>query len=190
MSERSRAEAIRFEELTGAREEPYLFWFGGFTSIVLVVVAFVVVASSQVRLPFGVRPPAVAEQVTESSPALARTSCAEIGSSDLRSPPEGLWFESNCISPPAPALITNVTNCNRTSLDPAEFTPVAPGLYVTRQTQVSTAYLWYSSSETCFDLVSARVVTAVCADQAVSFEWNKRSACSGHGGVLAWVNGR
>src|SRR3990172_1245451 len=111
IEERSRAEAVRFGAPSGAHEEPYLFWLGGFTSIVLVVVAFLAVANSQGRLPFGVRPLAVAaEQVTEVSSALAnRTSCVEIGSSDLRSPSEGLWFESNCKSPPAPALIANVT---------------------------------------------------------------------------------
>ena len=159
-------------------------------SVVLIVVALVVVASSQRQLT-GVNPPALAAaQLTELPAALAnRTSCAEIARSDLRSPPEGLWFESNCLLVPEPPLVANVTNCNRTSLDPTEFTSVAPGLFVTRQTPSSPAYLWYASSETCFDLVSARIVTAVCADQTVSFRWGT-GACIAHGGVLAWVNGR
>jgi len=90
---------------------------------------------------------------------------------------------------PVSPLLADTPNCNRTSLDPAEFTLVAPGLYVFQQTPASLAYLWYASSETCFELVSSRVVTAVCADQTVSFNW-KASACSVHGGVLAGVNAR
>jgi hypothetical protein len=33
-------------------------------------------------------------------------------------------------------------------------------------------------------------VTAVCSDQAVSFNWDANAACYGHGGVLARVNGQ
>ena len=188
---RSRTEVIRFEELTGARREPYLVWFGGFICIVLAVAELAVIASSNGWLQLGRSPPAVAaEQLTEFSPAVAnRTSCAEIGSSDLRSPLEGLWFQHNCLTIPVSPLLADTPNCNRTSLDPAEFTLVAPGLYVFQQTPASLAYLWYASSETCFELVSSRVVTAVCADQTVSFNW-KASACSVHGGVLAGVNAR
>lgn len=188
MEEHSRSEDVA---LASDREKPNLLWFGGFIPVVLVAVAFLVVANSQVRHPVGIRPAALAaEQLTEFSPALDdRASCAEIGSSDLRSPSEGLWFQSNCAPIPEPPLIASTTNCNRTSLDPGEFTEVSPGLYVFRQTWASAAYLWYASSETCFDLVSARVVTAVCADQAVSFN-RDASACSAHGGTLAWVNGR
>ena len=165
-------------------------WFGGFICIVLAVAALAVVAGSNGWLQTRGSPPAVVvEQLREFSPALAnRTSCAQFGVSDLRSPLEGLWFQNNCLAIPVSPLSGNSANCNRTSLDPAEFTLVAPGLYVFQQTPASLAYLWYASSETCFDLVSARVVTAVCANQTVSFNWNV-SACSGHGGVLAQVNG-
>ena len=126
IEERSRAEAVRFGATSGVREEPYLLWFGGFISVVLVVVAFVVVANSQGRLPVGVRPPAfAAEQLTEFSPALThRTSCAEIGSSDLRSPSEGLWFQSNCMAVAPVPLVATSTSCNRTWLDPTEFASV------------------------------------------------------------------
>ena len=184
-------DVTRSGALSVAREERILFWFGGFIAVVLVVVALVVVASSQGRLLAGVSLPAVAaEQLTELPAALAnRASCAEIGRSDLRSPPEGLWFQRNCIAAPAAPLVAANTSCNRTALDPAEFAEVSPRLYVFRRTLSSPAYLWYSSSESCFDLVSTRVVTAVCADQTVSFSW-KASPCSAHGGVLAWVNGR
>jgi hypothetical protein len=172
-----------------AREEPYLLWVGGFI-VALVVLAFVV-ANASGRLPVGVPPPVLAaEQLTEfPRTPVNGTSCEEIGSSDLRSPLEGLWFQSNCIVRPEAPLGAASTSCNRTSLDSAEFREVSPGLYIFRQTPSSHAYLWHSSSETCFDLVSAKVVTAVCADQTVTFNW-KTSACSSHGGVLAWVNGR
>ena len=167
-------------------------WFGGFIPVVLVLVAFVIIANPQGWLPAGAGPLALgAGQLAELSPALAnRTSCAEIGNSDLRSPSEGVWVQGNCFPIAELPLIASTTSCNRRSLDSGELTVIAPGLYIYRQALGSPAYLWYSSSETCFDLVSARVVTAVCADQAVTFQWNARSACSGHGGVLAWVNGR
>jgi hypothetical protein len=182
---------VRFGSLAGARGEPYLLWLGGFI-VVLAVLIFVVLAKSAGRLPVAIGPPAfAAEQLAESSPAPAdRTSCSEIGRSDLQLPSEGLWYQSNCIAIPELPLRASTTTCNKTSLNAAEFTKVSSVLYVFRQSAALPAYLWYSSSETCFDLVSARVVTAVCADQAVTFQWNARSACSGRGGVLAWVNGR
>ena len=74
-------------------------------------------------------------------------------------------------------------------LDPAEFVLVAPGLYVYRYAQASRASLWFASSDTCFNLVSARVVTVVCSDQTVSFSWSA-DACAAHGGVVTTVNGR
>jgi hypothetical protein len=118
----------------------------------------------------------------------SRTSCDEFGSSDLRSPAEGVGFQANCTVSPA-SDIGSTKACNRTSLDPAEFVLVAPGLYVYRHTEASRAYLWYGRSGTCFELVSARVVTVVCNDQTVSFNWSA-DACAAHGGVLATVNGR
>ena len=177
---------------SGRREEPYLLWMGGFISVVIVVVAFVIVANSQGGLAVEVSSSAfAAEQSLETSSAPAnRATCAEIGSSDLRSPSEGLWFRSNCVPIPEPPLIAVRTECNQTSLNPAEFTSVAADLYVFRQTRGLPAYLWYSSSENCFDLVSARVVIAVCADQAVTFQSNPGSACASHGGVLVLVNER
>ncbi len=130
-----------------------------------------------------------AEALTEPSQVADRDNCAEIGLSDLRSPPEGLWFQSNCVAPPAAQMIASLTKCNRTILDPADFTLLAPGLYVSRLTPASQGFLWYASSEACFDLVSSRVVGAVCADQTVTFN-RSTSACTAHGGVLGWVNGR
>lgn len=181
----------QFEALVGTREDPLLVWCGGFMCVLLVVGALAVTANSQGWLSLGLRPPAfAAELLTEFSPALAdRTSCAEMGSSDLRSPPEGVWYQANCVPAFALPLIAPITSCNRTSLDLAEFTEVSPGLYVFRQAGATSAYLWFASSGGCFDLVSTRVVSAVCADQTVSFSWSKR-ACSSHGGVLTWVNGR
>jgi len=190
IEERPRAEAVRFGALSGAREEPYLLWFAGFVSVVLVVVAFVVVANSHGWLQLGSSTPAVAvEQLTEFPQLADRFNCAEIGGSNLRSPPEELLFQTNCVAAPEAPLVATNSSCNRRSLDAAEFGSVGSGLYVFHQAPASHAYLWYSSSETCFDLVSTRVVTAVCADQSVSFSWNP-GACSTHGGVLAWVNGR
>ena len=86
--------------------------------------------------------------------------------------------------------MATVTDCNRTWLDPVDFGYIAPKLYVFRQTAASDASLWYASSEICFDLVSTRMVTGVCSDQAVSFNWNIKAGCSSHGGILARVNGR
>ena len=175
-----------------ARQEPYLLWCGGFVCIVLAVAALAVIASSNGWLQMGGSPPPVAaEQLTVSSPAQAdRTSCGEFGASDLRSPAEGVWFQDNCLTTAAVSpLEAKAANCNRTSVDPAEFTLIAPSLYVFRQTAASVAYLWYASSDTCFRLVSGRVVTAVCVNQSVSFNWDA-NACSGGGGVLALVNGR
>ena len=166
-------------------------WCGGFICIVLAGAALAGIASSYGWPESGGSLPAFAagSQLPEIPQLSDRADCREIGRSDLRSPAEGLWFESNCVVLPEPPLVANVTNCNRTWLDPMEFAQVSPGLYVSRQTPSSPAYLWYASSETCFDLVSGRIVAAVCADQTVSFSWNK-NVCSDHGGVLAWVNGR
>lgn len=128
--------------------------------------------------------------VTETRPTIAgRTNCAEIGVSDLRSPAEGLWFQTNCTRTAGTQANLISTTCNRTSLDNS-FTQVAPGLFVSRLNAGSQGFLWYSESETCFDLVSARIVTAVCVDQTVSFDWRAGSGCSSHGGVLVLVNGR
>jgi hypothetical protein len=190
MEERARAEARRFGALPGGRQEPYLLWLGGFICVVLVaVVAFAASPHLFGRLEVG--GPAAAAAAVDSRQFVSadRVTCAEIGGSDLRSPSEGLWFQSSCVPGLDPPLLPFATNCNRTSLNDG-FTLVAPGLYVFRQKQSAPAYLWYGSSETCFDLVSDKVVTAVCADEAVSFKWNARSACSDHGGVLVWVNGR
>jgi hypothetical protein len=160
--------------------------------VVLVVAGVLWSSGSDAGLTARVLPiTASAEQSTDGLQSLLnRSSCAEVGASDLQLPSEGLWFQSNCLAPSQPALVAPMaTTCNRTSLDPAEFTGVSPDLYVYRQARASTAYLWYASSEACFDLVSTRSVTAVCADYFVSFQWNARLACSGHGGVLALVNG-
>ena len=169
------------------RGEPFLRVFGGVICAAVVLVALMLITPSHDwPQPAGLLPALAAEQPNESIRLADRTSCEEIGVTDLRSPPEGLWFQSNCIAQPAVTLIASSTNCNRTSMDPAEFAPVAPGLYVTGR---APAYLWYASADACFDLVSTRVVTAVCTDQTVTFDWNSR-ACSAHGGVQSWVNGR
>ncbi len=191
MDERAKADAVQFGALTGARQEPYLLWLGGFICVVLAVVALAAIAHSYGRLQVG-RPPAAAAAVELSqfpSPLADRLSCAEIGDSDLRSPSEGLWVQSNCFPAAEAPFLALSTECNRASLDDT-FTPIAPALFVSRGNSASPGYLWYARSETCFDLVSAEVTTAVCADQAVSFKWDARSACAAHGGVLAWVNGR
>ena len=165
------------------------FWLGGLLCLVLAVAAAVVI------LGFG---PFQSEdhlvntgvEVTQVGASLAgRTNCTEIGASDLRSPSEGLWFQSNCSASVSTQSNQVSTNCNRSSLDES-FTSIAPGLFVSRLNAGSFGFLWYSQSEACFDLVSARVVTAVCVDQTVSFDWSARAVCSAHGGVLAWVNGR
>lgn len=117
----------------------------------------------------------------------ARTNCADIGFSDLRSPAEGVWFQTNC-SPSVSTSSNQVsTACNRTSMDKS-FTPIGPGLFVSRLNPGAEGFLWYASADACFDLVSVRVVTAVCVDQRVSFNSGRTGGCSGHGGVLAWVN--
>jgi hypothetical protein len=180
----------RFEEPRGAPREPNLMWIGGLICAIWAVAALAVIGSSSGWLQSGGPQPVAAAQLTESSPSLAsRTSCAEFGTSDLRSPLEGVWFQRNCTDRAASSQERSTSECNRTSLDPAEFRLVAPGLYVFSQGPASRAYLWYASSESCFDLVSARAVTVVCADQTVSFNW-AASACSTHGGVLAAVNAR
>ena len=163
-------------------------WLGGLICLTLAVAALAVIATANGWIRLSGSPVAVAaEQLI--SPGLAnRAACHEFGSSDLRSPTEGLWFQRNCTGA-ASSLPASAAKCNRISLDPTELTLVAPGLYVFRQTPASRAYLWYSSSDTCFDLVSARVVTVICNDQTVSFSWSE-SACAAHGGVLTRVNGQ
>jgi len=176
--------------MTGARREPYLVWCGGFICIVLTFAALAGIASSSGWLQLGGSQPAIAaDRLTDFPQPADRANCAEIGSSDLRSPPEGLWFQANCVAIAESPLMANTASCNRTSLDPAEFTEVASGLYVSRRTPASPGFLWYASAASCFNLVSAGVVTAVCADQTVTFN-REANACSDHGGVLAWVNGR
>lgn len=191
----SEAERGRSGLFSGARAGAYLLWYGGFVSAVLVVGTFAVVVSSlhgvlsSFSPPAAAQPALAAEESALSLPALAdRTSCIEIDRSDLRSPQEGLWFQSNCVPVSGSPLLASSTDCNRRALDPADFTEVSPGLHVFRQSWASQGYLWYAGSEGCFDLVSARVVTAVCIDLAVSFEWDA-NACSAHGGILTWVNG-
>jgi hypothetical protein len=63
-----------------------------------------------------------------------RTNCAQIGNSDLHSPLEGIWYQTNCL--PASRFPQGVasTICNRPSLAAAEFRMVAPGLFTYRQT--------------------------------------------------------
>jgi hypothetical protein len=133
-------------------------------------------------------PAVAADQPGHSSPAAVdRTSCLEIGSSDLRSPGEGLWFQGHCVSSAVePSAIAG--SCNRSVLDPAGFTEISPGLHVFRQSWSSMGYLWYAGADGCFSLVSSRIVTAVCVDLTVSFKWDA-GACAVHGGVLSWVNG-
>jgi hypothetical protein len=191
IDERAEAEARHYGALTGGQPEPYLAWFGGLICVVLAVVALAAIAYSAGRFEVG-RPPPVAaalEPGQVSPPPTDRLSCAQMGNADLRSPLEGLWFQASCLPGLDPSLTALITNCNRTSLD-AGFTLVGPGLYVFRPAQSASAFLWYASSPTCFDLVSTRVVTAVCGDSAVTFKWDTRSACAGHGGILAAVNGR
>jgi hypothetical protein len=117
-----------------------------------------------------------------------RTSCAAIGTSDLRSPQEGIWYQTHCLAVSAFPQGVATTDCNRLALDGAEFSQAAPGLYVYRPTAGSTAYLWLATTPVCFDIVSARVVTFVCSDRTVSFKWDARAACAEHGGILARIN--
>ena len=167
-----------------------LFWFAGLACAVLAVAVLAVMTSPGFSRSGRTQQTYAGVEVTEVKTLLAgRTSCAEIGISDLQSPVEGLWFQTNCSSNVSPQPNQVSTNCNRSTLDDS-FTSVAPGLFVSRLNSGSLGFLWYSQSEGCFDLVSARVVTAVCVDQTVSFDWSARSGCTGHGGVLAWVNGR
>jgi hypothetical protein len=118
-----------------------------------------------------------------------RTDCASIGTSDLLSPLEGVWYQTHCL--PASAFPQGVatTSCNRASLAAIDFPQVAPGLFTFRQTESSIAYLWYATSPNCLDLVSGRVVMAVCVDQAISFQSDRRLSCAGHGGLLVRING-
>lgn len=129
-----RTDATRFGEMTGARREPYLVWCGGFICIVLTFAALAGIASSSGWLQLGGSQPAIAaDRLTDFPQPADRANCAEIGSSDLRSPPEGLWFQANCVAIAESPLMANTASCNRTSLDRAEFTEVASGLYVSRR---------------------------------------------------------
>ena len=129
---------------------------------------------------------------TETGAAVAkadRSDCAAIGSSDLHSPLEGVWYQTHCLAPSAFPQGVATTNCNRPSIAATEFRQVAPGLFIFRQTESSTAYLWYATTPNCLDLVSGRLVTAVCTDRAISFQSDLRLSCSDHGGVLVRING-
>jgi hypothetical protein len=134
-------------------------------------------------------PPApAAEPAVHSSPVLPdRTACLDIGTSDLRSPREGLWFQDNCL-PEAEGPLAGTAPCNRSTFDTPEFDQVTSDLHVFRQSPSSFGYLWYAGAEACIDLVSARIVTAVCVDMTVSFRW-VADPCAARGGVLTWVNG-
>ena len=171
--------------------EPYLAWFGGLACLVFMATLVAVLAITNGWLHAGPSVPAVAaEPLTQSTPAVTNTTtCDELAQSEPRSPAELLWFHDNCTSLPGSLLLADTGKCNRKALDPSEFTLVAPELYVFRQTPGSRAYVWYSSSDTCFDLASGRVVAAICGDRTMVFTEGE-SACSPHGGVLAWVNGR
>ena len=155
--------------------------------VVLVAVVSACARSGEATWLTGQPSPNLNEGITLTG--LDRRDCGAIGSSDLRSPQEGVWFQTHCL--PASQFPQGVasTNCNRLALSLGEFRMVAPGLYVFRREASSLAFLWYASTPECFDLVSERVVTAVCADRAVSFKWDLSTACAGHGGVLAQVNG-
>jgi hypothetical protein len=168
---------------------PYLLGIGGFISVVLVAAMFVAIGPPLQSFLTAVGQPALAaEQSGNSSPASAdRTSCQEIGNSDLRSPGEGLWFQDNCTAGVSEGSPTSGV-CNRDALDPVGFTEISPGLHIFRQSWASSGYLWYAGSDGCYSLVSPRIVTVVCVDLTVSFEWDV-GACSSHGGVLTWVNG-
>lgn len=121
-------------------------------------------------------------------PLAPRTDCAAITGTDLRSPEEGLWFERHCATPTTHRSASTST-CNRSELSPTEFHEIAPNLFTYRGDRSDHAYLWYRSAEACFDLVSSRLVSAVCADMTVTFRWGP-DACVPHGGILARVNGR
>jgi hypothetical protein len=167
---------------------PYLFALGGLISLALIAVMFVATGPPLQGLLASFGPPAMAaNEPGPSSPAVDRSSCLEIGSSDLRSPAEGLWFQANCAAGVSERSPTSGA-CNRNALDPVGFTEISPGLHIFRQSWASSGYLWYAGSDGCFSLVSSRIVTVVCVDLTVSFKWDA-GACSSHGGVLTWVNG-
>jgi len=171
-------------------EEPRLLWFGGVLSVVILVVAFAILANPLGWLNVGQTAPALATGRGTTPPTVGlRTTCAEFHSGgELLSPEEGVWFQGHCVS--NVSLVDGVApSCRRTSTDAPEFTQVSADLYVFQQGQGSAAFLWHASAERCLDLVSSQIVTAICADRAVTFSWDERSACSSHGGVIAWVNG-
>jgi hypothetical protein len=131
------------------------------------------------------RPPDTGASVTRAD----RTNCAQIGNSDLHSPLEGIWYQTNCLRASQFPQGVATTSCNRPSLAAAEFRMVAPGLFIYRQTASSPAYLWYATTPNCLDLVSGRVITGVCVNRVISFQSDLRAACSPHGGVLLQING-
>ena len=75
--------------------------------------------------------------------------------------------------------------CNRTLIDDVEVRPrLRRSLRLPPAEGVTCLPLVRHLTE-CFDLVSARIVTALCVDQTVTFNWNTRGACAEHGGFLA-----
>ena len=114
-----------------------------------------------------------------------RTRCAAIGDSDLRSPAEGVWYQAHCTPQSPNSRLVSYKGCNCPSMDDPRFREVSDGLYSYRQSDTSRAYLWYASGAGCYDLVSDRVVTAVCWDRSITFSWDSGAACYTHGGVLA-----
>lgn len=185
---RSEGERLASSSLAGSRSEHRKWRVLGFVGVSgLAAVLLLTIAN-----PFGwftTGSPVLAAEIVESQARASRSSCAEIGVSDLYSPAEGVWFQSNCLAAEEKTT-PGVTDCNRTAVDGSEFRAIATGLYLFRQTPGAPAYIWYESTPNCFDLVSSRLVTAVCGDQLVTFTWDTRAACSRHGGVLATVNGR
>ena len=171
-------------------EQPRLVWFGGVLALVIGVVTFAILANPLGWLNVGLPTPALAtEQGTAASTVGLRTTCAEfVVGGELQSPEEGVWFQGHCVS--SVSLVDGVAPaCRRTSTDAPEFTQIAPDLYVFQQGQGSVAFVWHASADRCFDLVSSQVVTAICANRAISFDWDESSTCASHGGVVTWVNG-
>lgn len=156
-----------------------------FLFIAIILTAAVTACATSGEAKLSGSPPDTGSSVTKAD----RTNCADIGTSDLLSPTEGVWYQTHCL--PASAFPQGVatTSCNRATIAAIEFRQVASGLFVFRQTESSPAYLWYASTPNCLDLVSGRVVTAVCVDRAISFQSDLRLSCSGHGGILVRING-
>ena len=153
----SRIEDARFGALSHRGGWPKLRSFPAFMfafSTLVLAVAFALFTNS-LRWPSADRSTVAAERPDASSAAQAsRLTCAEIGTSDLRSPAEGLWFQESCLVA-ANLTPAATTACNRTVLDEAEFVRLSEGLFVFRQKTASTAYLWYSGTPDCFNLVDS-----------------------------------